>query len=134
MTLNRMYHWVPRIISGDSQMFGSRPPATMAITAKGKSTLAGKAARNWATGWMRCDQAGRSPIHTPIGTQIRLAMAISTRTRNSVMNAQAERGQGVVQGQGLADIAEDGPGRPQGAGDHDRQPERGPATARRAGW
>ena len=81
MTLNRMYHWVPRIISGESQMFGSPCRATMATTTTGKSTLAGKAARNWAIGCTRSVQTGRRPIQTPIGTQIRLAMAISTSTR-----------------------------------------------------
>ena len=36
MTLNRMYHWVPRMISGESQMFGFSRQATIAITANGK--------------------------------------------------------------------------------------------------
>ncbi len=81
ITLNRMYHWVPSTIRGDSQTSGLSLSATIAITAPGNSTLAGKAARNWAKGWIRSVQAGRSPIQTPIGTQIRLAAAISTRTR-----------------------------------------------------
>ena len=50
MTLNRMYHCVPRIISGLSQMSGSSRNATIAETAIGNSRLAGKAARNCATG------------------------------------------------------------------------------------
>ena len=79
-----MYHCVPSTISGDSQIFGFAPVATIATTAKGKSTLAGKAARNCATGWTRSATAGRRPIQTPIGTQIRLATAISTTTRSSV--------------------------------------------------
>ncbi len=83
-TLNRMYHCVPRMISGDSQILGSSRAATIPITTKGKITMAGKAARNWATGWMRWDHTGRRPIQTPIGTQIRLAMAIRMRTRASV--------------------------------------------------
>jgi hypothetical protein len=29
MTLNRMYHWVPRIMSGTSQILGARPKRTM---------------------------------------------------------------------------------------------------------
>ena len=35
-------------------------------------------------GWMRRASRGRSPIHTPIGTQMSEASAISTTTRNSV--------------------------------------------------
>ena len=50
MTLNKMYHCVPRIISGLSQIFGSSCQATMPETTIGNSTLAGKAARNWAIG------------------------------------------------------------------------------------
>ncbi len=87
MTLNNMYHWVPRIISGDSQISGLRSQRTIRITANGNSTLAGKAARNCATGWSRCDQTGLSPIHTPAGTQTRLASAISTITRIRVSAA-----------------------------------------------
>ena len=79
-----MYHWVPSTISGDSQMLGLAPVATMAITAKGNSTLAGNAARNCASGWTRSATAGLSPIHTPMGTQIRLATAIKITTRRSV--------------------------------------------------
>jgi hypothetical protein len=84
MTLNRMYHCVPSTISGLSQMFGSSRSDTMPATAIGNSTLAGKAARNCATGCTRWAAQGRSPIHTPIGTQIALAMAMSTTTRASV--------------------------------------------------
>ncbi len=65
-------------------MSGFSLSATMSTTAAGNSTLAGKAARNWAKGWTRSVHAGLSPIHTPIGTQITLAMAISTSTRSKV--------------------------------------------------
>ena len=50
MTLNRMYHCVPRIISGLSQMSGFEPEGDDAETASGNSRLAGNAARNCATG------------------------------------------------------------------------------------
>jgi len=50
ITLNKMYHWVPRIISGLSQILGSSLKATIADTATGNITLAGNAARNCATG------------------------------------------------------------------------------------
>jgi hypothetical protein len=43
--------------------------------------LAGKAARNCATGCARRAQVGRKPSHTPIGTQIAVATIISTMTR-----------------------------------------------------
>ena len=81
-----MYHWVPRIISGLSQMFGLSRHETMPKTTTGNSTLAGKAARNCAIGCTRSATAGRNPIHTPIGTQIRLASAISTTTLSSVIS------------------------------------------------
>ena len=58
------------------------------FTAIGNSTLAGNAARNCATGWTRAAQRGRRPIQTPIGTQTRLASAISTTTRSIVMQAR----------------------------------------------
>ena len=48
--------------------------------------LAGKAARNCASGCTRSAMRGRRPIHTPIGTQIRVASAISTTTRSSVIS------------------------------------------------
>src|ERR1700721_1000179 len=77
-TLNRMYHWVPRIISGLSQIFGLSLSATIADTAIGNKRLAGKAARNYATGWTRVATRGRVPTQTPIGTQMMLASAINT--------------------------------------------------------
>ena len=60
MTLNRMYHCVPRIISGLSQMSGLSLSATIAETAIGNSRLAGKAARNCATGCTIRAARGRS--------------------------------------------------------------------------
>ncbi len=79
-----MYHWVPSTISGESQMLGSAWVAAISTTTKGKSTLAGKAARNWAIGCRRSAQAGLSPIQTPIGTQMTVVSAISTTTRARV--------------------------------------------------
>ena len=96
MTLNRMYHCVPSTISGLSQMFGLSCHETIATTAIGNSTLAGNAARNCASGCTRSAAHGRSPIQTPIGTQITLAMAISTMTRASVRTAEPERVDNVV--------------------------------------
>ena len=69
-TLNRMYHCVPRIISGVSQISAFRWKCTMKITNGGNSRLAGNAARNCASGCARRAQMGRSPSQTPIGTQI----------------------------------------------------------------
>ena len=56
----------------------------MITTNTGKARLAGNAARNCASGWIRSASFGRSPIQTPTGTQISVASAISTMTRNSV--------------------------------------------------
>ena len=81
ITLNRMYHCAPSTISGVSQMSGLRFQCTMATTKIGKNKLAGNAARNCATGCARRAQVGRRPNHTPTGTQIRVAMTISTITR-----------------------------------------------------
>ena len=65
-----------------------RAQPTMTTTANGKSRLAGKAARNCASGCTISATAGRRPIQTPIGTQMTLASAISTTTRSSVMEAE----------------------------------------------
>ena len=66
------------------------PGARSTTTAIGNSTLAGKAARNCATGCTRSAQAGRRPIQTPIGTQIRLASAISTSDAEQGEQAEPE--------------------------------------------
>ncbi len=79
-----MYHWVPRIISGESQMSGARWNRTMSRAAMGKNRLFGNAAMNWAMGWIASASLGRRPTVTPIGTHIRLASAISTSTRSRV--------------------------------------------------
>ena len=84
MTLKRMYHCVPRIISGLSQIFGESSNRTIRKTATGNRRLAGKAARNWAIGWMIAVSLGRSPTKTPIGTQITDASTIRMATRSSV--------------------------------------------------
>src|SRR6516165_220259 len=65
ITLNRMYHWVPNIMSGLSQIFGSSRNVTMPTTATGNTTLAGNAAINCAIGWTRSAAHGRRPSHTP---------------------------------------------------------------------
>ena len=52
--------------------------------ATGKSRFTGKAARNWAIGWTRSVNFGRSPTATSIGTQVAEASAINTATRKSV--------------------------------------------------
>jgi hypothetical protein len=79
-----MYHCVPRIISGLSQMLGLSLSTTMAETTIGNRRFAGKAARNCATGCTRLAARGRVPTQTPTGTQMQLAMAISTTTRHKV--------------------------------------------------
>ena len=84
ITLKRMYHWVPRIISGLNQMFGFSRKATIPETTTGNSRFTGKAARNCATGCTAAASRGRMPTYTPIGTQIALASAINTTTRSSV--------------------------------------------------
>jgi len=84
-----MYHCVPRIISGLSQMFGSSCHFAIANTASGNSRFAGKAARNCAMGWVICAARGFSPIQTPSGTQIALAIAIRTKTRIIVSSARS---------------------------------------------
>ncbi len=56
----------------------------MTDTTIGNSRLAGKAARNCATGCTITAALGRVPTQTPIGTQMTLAIAISTMTRASV--------------------------------------------------
>ena len=84
ITLNRMYHWVPNTISGDSQMFGFRCQCTISTTTIGNSRLAGKAARNCAAAWSRPDQRGFMPIHTPMGTHTSAASVMRISTRASV--------------------------------------------------
>jgi hypothetical protein len=84
MTLNKMYHCVPRIMSGLTQTSTFSLKWTIATTATGNNRLAGKAARNWASGWIFSAQRGRRPIITPSGTQTRLAKAIRVPTRSVV--------------------------------------------------
>ncbi len=79
-----MYHCAPRIISGESHTSGNSPKRTMTMTNSGNSRLAGKAARNCATGCTKAAARGRRPIHTPSGSQTRLASAVSTATRTRV--------------------------------------------------
>ena len=86
ITLNRMYHWVPRIINGLSHRFGLSRQVTIPYTTSGNNKFAGKAARNCAIGCTHCATRGLRPIHTPIGTHTKLASAIKTITRAKVSN------------------------------------------------
>src|ERR1700730_3732234 len=76
-----MYHCVPRMMSGLSQMSGFKAKWTITTTKTGNNRLAGNAARNCAKGWIFSARRGRSPTPTPIGTQIKEAAAIRTTTR-----------------------------------------------------
>src|SRR6516165_8962955 len=87
MTLKRMYHCVPRIISGLSQISGARSNRTIRKTATGNSRLAGKAARNWAVGWTLSVNFGRSPTATPTGTQMADARVIKTADTQQCQSA-----------------------------------------------
>src|SRR6202161_4344103 len=89
-TLNKMYHCVPRIISGLSQIFGLSFSTTITDTATGNSTLAGKAAKNCAMGCTTLANRGRVPTQIPIGTQTRVASAISTIMRDSVASPSSK--------------------------------------------
>ena len=88
MTLNRMYHCVPRIISGLSQISGlsftARCPTPRSETAGWPGRRRGTARSAEPHAW-RC---GRRPTQTPIGTQKTLASAISTTTRSSVIEPE----------------------------------------------
>ncbi len=79
-----MYHCVPKMMRKLSQMLVLRLYARIRLTVAPNSRLTGKAARNWATGWTVSAHRGLRPIHTLIGTQIRLARTINTKTRMSV--------------------------------------------------
>ena len=84
ITLNTMYHCVPKMIRKLSQMLVLRLKARIRLTVAPNSRLTGKAARNWAIGWTVSAKRGLRPIHTLIGTQTRLASTMSTKTRTSV--------------------------------------------------
>ena len=70
MTLNRMYHCVPRIISGLSQISGLRPKRDDGEDRDGKQQVGGKGGEELGDRLDRLGRArGRSPIQTPSGTQ-----------------------------------------------------------------
>ncbi len=78
---------VPSTIRGLSQISALSFQDTMTKNATGKSRLAGNAARNWAIGCTTRVKRGFSPILMPMGSQMMLAMAMSTVTRSKVMKA-----------------------------------------------
>ncbi|MNM92230.1 hypothetical protein D3C81_1045550 [compost metagenome] len=80
-----MYHCVPKISSGLSQISGFSPKRAISITASGNIRLAGNAARNCATGCATRASSGFRPMRMPIGTHTSAASAISTTTRTMVM-------------------------------------------------
>ena len=86
IVLNTMYHCVPNTMRKLNQMSGLRWKVSTRLTAAPNSRLTGNAARNCANGCTASAQRGRRPIQTLSGTQIRLASAISTTTRSSVIS------------------------------------------------
>ena len=123
-------------MSGLSQMSGSSRKATIAETAIGKSRFAGNAARNWAIGWTRRARRGRMPTPTPIGTQIRLAIAMSTRTRSRVTRPSRTACR-PRRPTAPEDEAADLPQRRQRHGEHDGRPQASrpnPASAVPRAW
>ena len=92
MTLNRMYHCVPRIISGLSQMSGFSCQRHDAVHGEREQQVRRERReelRDRLHDLRR--RAAAVPTQTPTGTQIRLASAISTNTRTSVSEREAER-------------------------------------------
>jgi hypothetical protein len=97
ITLNRMYHWVPSTISGDSQISGFRWKRTITTTNTGNSRFAGNAARNCASGWIfrpapaaarsRRRPAPRSPRRCAISTMTRSSVISPSRTRDPLHRA-----------------------------------------------
>src|ERR1700760_1451303 len=65
MTLNRMYHWAPRLISRIPPKFRLIPVLIRARVANGNRKLAGKLASTWTTGWAYRVTLGFIPIQTP---------------------------------------------------------------------
>ena len=84
MTLNRMYRWVPRIISGDSQMRG-RAYSGNNGGKKRKEHVGRERGQKLGDGLHGFGNlAGLSPIHARIGTQMRLVSAMRMMTRSIV--------------------------------------------------
>src|SRR3990167_2761482 len=78
--LNKIYHCVPKIISGAVQISTFKLNLTITMTTTGKTKLAGKDAKNCAIGCKICVAFGRIPIHTPTGTQTNEHKIIKTIT------------------------------------------------------
>ena len=84
MTLKRMYHCVPSAMS-------NTPPRSIGMcveikkaTMNGKVMFTGNDAAICASGCAMRATRGRSPIHTPIGVQMSVAMTLIAITRRSV--------------------------------------------------
>ena len=58
MTLKRMYHWVPSIISTMDPMPSPPPRRIRPSIRTGKSAVAGIEARTWVMGWTNPGQPG----------------------------------------------------------------------------
>ena len=61
MTLNRMYHWVPSTISGDSQMSGLSSNTTISDTTSGKQDVGGEGGQELRHRLHDLGQLGRRP-------------------------------------------------------------------------
>ena len=85
MTLNRMYHCVPRIISGLSQISGLEPVDDNERHHHWKQQVGGKRRQEQRQWLDTLISRGRKPIQTPIGTQIRPASTVRTTTRARVL-------------------------------------------------
>ena len=124
MTLNRMYHCVPRIISGLSQMFGLSCNATMP---RPRSGTAGWPEMPPGTGLSagRCvpRAAACRPRRRP-APRSALARAISTNTRNIVASPSSDRLADIAQGHACEQRNADLPQRHRGASDQQRRSKR----------
>src|SRR6516164_9258440 len=69
ITLNRIYHCVPRIIRELSHIFGASSKCTIRKTATGKSRFAGEGGEELGDCLDSLRQFGRNPTATPIGTR-----------------------------------------------------------------
>ena len=86
MTLNRMYHCVPSAISSTLPRLIGMWVAIKKATINGNVMFTGNDAAICASGWAMRATRGRSPIQTPMGVQISVAMTLMASTRRSVRN------------------------------------------------
>src|SRR4051812_50090459 len=98
MTLNRMYHWMPSTISGDSQMSGLSDQVTITDTTSGNRILAGKAGKKCATGCTIRGRRGGRPTKKPPRGQNSDASAISTQNPPQGMAPPPKEGKKGGQG------------------------------------